>query len=99
VKLEQKIDNVRPASMTADDQPLPQSMPDSKLTQKIEEQLKWKMEAHNRKITDRVQTLEERQMQTKKMLDIVTNECHEEFQLIKTQMIEVTTDILHQVQD
>lgn len=54
-------------------------MPDSKLTQKIEEQLKWKMEAHNRKITDRVQTLEERQMQTKKMLDIVTNECHEEF--------------------
>jgi len=57
------------------------------------------MEAHNRKITDRVQTLEERQMQTKKMLDIVTNECHEEFQLIKTQMIEVTTDILHQVQD
>jgi len=37
VKLEQKIDNVRPASMAADDQPLPQSMPDSKLTQKIEE--------------------------------------------------------------
>jgi hypothetical protein len=59
-------------------------MNESKLSQKIEEALKWKLEAANRKLIDRVATLEERHQQSKRMLDIVTNECHEEFADMKT---------------
>ncbi len=54
------------------------------MSQKIEEALKWKLEAANRKLIDRVATLEERHQQSKRMLDIVTNECHEEFADMKT---------------
>lgn len=59
-------------------------MNESKLSQKNEEALKWKLEAANRKLIDRVATLEERHQQSKRMLDIVTNECHEEFADMKT---------------
>ena len=77
----------------------PSTKLDAKFAQKIEEALKWKLEASNRKLVDRVAYLEERTAQSKKLIEIITNECHTEFQDIKNQIVEVTTDVLSSVQD
>jgi hypothetical protein len=55
---------------------------------------KWKLEASNRKVLDRLVQMEEKQLQQKRMLDLVTNECHEEFNQIKNKILEVTADVL-----
>ena len=72
---------------------------DKKLAQKVEDVLKWKLEASNRKLNDRVASLEEKQHQQRRMVEVVTNECHDEFQLIKSQILDITTDVLTQVQE
>ena len=50
---------------------------------KIEEIVKWKLEATSRKLNDRLQSCEARQHQLSTHMNSVAEECHSEFLQIK----------------
>ena len=60
----------------------------------VEESVKWKIEAQNRKQNEWTAQIEERISQNKRFIDSITEQCHNEFNGIKTQIVEVTADVL-----
>lgn len=65
----------------------------------LEESLKWKLEAQNRKQSEFLAQMDERITHNKRVTDAITDQCHSEFAGIKNQIVEVTADVLIQVQN
>lgn len=65
--------------------------------ERIDELIKWKIEAYQRKLTDRLQQSEAKQHQIQSHLKDITDETHREFLTIKDLVVRLTTDVLEQV--
>lgn len=65
---------------------------------KIEDLVKWRIEAYTRKINERLQENESKTSFVQKHLNLITDECHSEFQSLKSMIIQVTGEVLEQVQ-
>ena len=65
----------------------------------LEESMKWKIEAQSRKQSEMLAQMEERIQQNKRTSDAITDLCHNEFNDIKSQIVEITADVLVQVQN
>jgi hypothetical protein len=60
----------------------------------IDDAVKWKLESETRKILDRIAFIEDRSAHNKRMTELITNECHTEFNDLKNQIVQMTTDVL-----
>lgn len=65
---------------------------------KIEEVIKWKLEAHQRKLTDRIQQAESKQQTLQRNIDSLQEEYNGDFLALKSLLPKVTSDVLSQVQ-
>lgn len=65
----------------------------------VEEALKWRLEANNRKQAELMEELVEKTTANKKHIEVLQNASNNEFIEIKNQIVEAVADILTQVQD
>jgi outer membrane murein-binding lipoprotein Lpp len=64
---------------------------------KIEEVIKWKLEAQTRKLVSSVDQVESKNQQLSKHIQEVGEECRREFSNLKNLVIQSTTEVLEQV--
>ena len=60
----------------------------------VEEALKWRLEANNRKQKEIIDSLEEKVTEQKRTIDIISNESSSEFLELKNQIVEAASDVL-----
>ena len=65
----------------------------------VEEALKWRLEANNRKQQEIIDSLAEKVTEQKRTIDLISNESSTEFLELKNQIVEAASDVLLQVQD
>ena len=60
----------------------------------VEEALKWRLEANNRKQAEVIESLVEKVGEQKRTVDMITNESSSEFLELKNQIVEAASDVL-----
>ena len=65
----------------------------------VEEALKWRLEANNRKQQEIIDSMGEKVAEQKRTVDLLSNESSTEFLELKNQIVEAASDVLLQVQD
>ena len=69
----------------------------NKIIEIVEEALKWRFQAQERKLNEQVMQLEEREGKMRRDFKDLNQECHGEFMEIRNQIVEVTSEVLVQV--
>ena len=104
-KLNKRIDVVKKSQKqglgldTIEDKGEIQTSQNNPLMKALEESLKWKVEAETRKQSEMIAQIEERLSQNKRVFESMTDQYQNEFNGIKNQIVEITADVLVQVQD
>lgn len=65
--------------------------------QKLEEVLKWKLEAIHRKIESHLASQDAKQQQLSKHVQSLERDCHQEYAQLKQLVVSMTSDVLEQV--
>lgn len=63
----------------------------------VEEALKWRLEANNKKQNEIVDEVQEKVLEQKRGFEVLSAECNTEFMEIKNQIVEAASDVLLQV--
>lgn len=63
----------------------------------VEEALKWRLEANNKKQAELIDDVHEKVTEQKRMMDLMTTESNNEFLELKNQIVEAAQDVLLQV--